>query len=444
MRVDRDLTEGGLVRNIWHLALPLMVTSALQDLFNIVDMIFVGRLGPAAIAAVSVSGILMGVVRMLAIGISTGTVALVSRFVGRKDPQAAHSVVFHSVVLSLMGSVLVGVSGYLFAEPLLVALGAGPEVVPPGVAYLRIMCVGGFTVFFSMTLSASLRGYGDALTPMVALGVASVLNILLDPLLIFGLGPFPRLEAAGSAVATVIARGVATAMLLYSLLRAGRLRLGGARLEAHTMGRVVRIGLFSALRMMSMNVSRIVLVRVVAVFGTMALAAFGIGMRLRLFVIMPGMGFGDAAMVLVGQNLGAGKPARAARSSWITVAFFASLLALIGALFLAFPRAVVGIFNTHPEVLAEGSRFLRIFVLCFLFIDLGVVLGRALEGSGDTVFPMLITGFSLVIVGLSSAWWFARLWGTTGIWVSIALSEAMQGLLMAAWFLAGRWKTRSV
>jgi putative MATE family efflux protein len=443
-RIDRDLTEGKLTRNIWHLALPLMVTSALQDLFNIVDMIFVGRLGPAAIAAVSVSGILMGVVRMLAIGISTGTVAMVSRFIGQKDQLAAVNVMFHSVILSLIGSILIGIVGYYFAGPLLVALGAAAEVVPPGLAYLRIMCLGGLTIFLTMTLSAGLRGFGDAVTPMVALGVASVLNVLLDPLLIFGIGPFPRLGVAGSAAATVIARGVASVMLLYSLLRAGRLRLAGVRFDINMMGRVVRIGSFSALRMLSMNLSRIVLVRFVAAFGTMAVAAFGIGMRLRLFVLMPGMGFGDAAGVLVGQNLGASKPQRAVRSSWIAVVFFACFISVIGLAFILFPQAIIGIFNTHPEVLSLGSRFLRIFALCFLFIDLSVVLGRAQEGSGDTISPMLITGLSLVIVGLPLAWLFSRLWGTTGIWISISATEALQGAMMALWFQAGRWKKRRI
>jgi putative MATE family efflux protein len=311
-------------------------------------------------------------------------------------------------------------------------------------AYLRIMSLGGFTIFFTMTLSAGLRGFGDAVTPMVSLGVASVLNVLLDPLLIFGIGPFPRLGVAGSAAATVIARGVATAMLLYSLLRVGRLRLAGVRFDANIMGRVVRIGSFSALRMLSMNLSRIVLVRIVAAFGTMAVAAFGIGMRLRLFVLMPGIGFGDAAGVLVGQNLGASKPQRAVHSSWITAAFFACFISVIGLALLLFPRAIIGIFNSHAEVLSLGSRFLRIFALCFLFIDLSVVLGRALEGSGDTVSPMLITGLSLVLVGLPLAWLFSRLWGTTGIWISISATEALQGAIMAFWFQAGRWKKQRI
>jgi len=159
---------------------------------------------------------------------------------------------------------------------------------------------------------------------------------------------------------------------------------------------------------------------------------------------MPGMGFGDAALVLVGQNLGASKPQRAAHSSWITVGFYGCLLALIGVLFLAFPRAVIGIFTPHPEVLAEGARFLRIFALCFLFIDLSVVLGRALEGSGDTLMPMLMSGVSLVLIGLPLAWWFSTLWGPTGIWIAIAVSEVVQGVMTALWFQAGRWKKRCV
>ncbi|MGQ9630528.1 MAG: MATE family efflux transporter [bacterium] len=444
----RNLTEGSIVGNIWHLALPLMVASALQDAFNIVDMIFVGRLGPSAIAAVSISGTIVGVVRMIAMGISTGTVAMVARLVGAGDRGAADEVIFQSLILSFLSSAVIAVLGYVLAEPVLRALGAAEDVIPDGVAYLRVMCLGGITIFLTMSLSAGLRGFGDAVTPMKALGLASILNIGLDPLLIFGPGPFPHLGVAGSAIATVIARGVGSALLLWALFREGRRDIGFGRAYDGVgwgiMGRIVRIGVFSSLQMLIMNVSRLVLVRIVAFFGTFAVAAYGIGMRLNLFVMMPGFGFGDAASVLVGQNLGASKPDRAEHSTWIAVGFYACFMVAMGFAFLAYPGEVIGIFNKHPQVVELGTGFLRFFAASLLFMDLSVVLGRALGGAGDTVPPMFIAGIALLAFGIPLAWGFSRLWGTTGVWAAISASNAIQGLGMALWFRMGHWKHKKI
>jgi putative MATE family efflux protein len=445
--VNKNLTEGSLVKNIWHLAAPLMVSSALMDLFNIVDMIFVGKLGPAAIAAVSISGIIMGLIRMVAMGISTGTVAMVSRFVGADERSSAEEIMTQSLFLSFVSSIAVAVTGYLLAEPVLRLLGATEDILPDGTAYLTIMCFGGFTIFLTMTLSAALRGFGDAVTPMRAMGMASLLNVGLDPLLIFGLGPFPRLGVAGSAIATVIARAIGSAYLLWILL-AGQGGIGFGWIRAGVkwdkMKRIIQIGFFSSLRMLSMNLSRIVLVRIVALFGTFAIAAYGVGMRLRLFVLMPGIGFADAASVLVGQNLGASKPERAAYSAWICIGFYAIFLVPIGFAFLVFPQTIIGIFNAHPEVLKLGSSFISIYALSLLFSDLAIVLGRAHDGAGDTVIPMVVTGVSLLGLGIPLAWWFSRIWGINGIWIAIAVSEAAQGVAMAVLFSFGRWKSKAL
>ena len=440
----RDLTQGSLARNIWHLAFPLMISSALMDLFNIVDMIFVGRLGPGAIAAVSMGGILMGLIRMLAMGISTGTVAMVSRFAGQKNVEAAQDVVGQSITLSVICAAVIALLGWFFAAPVLRLLGAAEDVLPDGVAYLRIMCVGGITMFLTMTLGAGMRGFGDAMTPMWAMGIASLLNIGLDPLLIFGLGPFPRMGVAGSAVATVLSRAVGAAILVWALLRGGqgaRLLSGGGE---RYMGRIVKIGSFSALRMLSMNMSRLILIRIVAVFGTFAVAAFGIGLRLRIFVLILGFGLADATSVVVGQNLGAGLADRAERSAWISTLFFGAFVVLISAVFLAVPRAVIGIFNTHPNVVLMGSRFLLFFVPALFMLNFGMVLGRAIEGAGDTVPTMLITSISLIVIGVPLAWWFSRLWGVDGLWVGMALADVLQGIGLIVWFRLGRWKHKKV
>ena len=441
-----DLTKGSLAGNIWKLAAPTLIAYAFMDAFNIVDMIFVGRLGPEAIAAVSISGILMGVIRMLAIGLRTGTVAMVSRFTGSGDHAAARGVIGQSFMLCFIFSIVVALIGLFFSEPLMRALGASDEVVPMGAAYFRIMCVGGITMFMLMTMGGALRGLGDAVTPMIAMGVASLINIGLDPLLIFGIGPFPRLEVAGSALATVIARGVGSVILFWILLRD---RKGGSSMvqlsiQWNLIARIVRIGLFSTLRSLSMNVSRIVLVRIIAVFGTFAVAAYGIGMRMRIFILILGFGLGDAAGVLVGQNLGAGKPMRAAKSAWLATAFYGAFLVLIGIVFLTLSENVIAIFNTHPEVMELGGSYLRYFALSLLFLDLAIILGRALAGAGDTLAPMFITIFALIVVGVPMVWGFSRLWGVRGAWIALAVSEAVQGIGVLLWFRRGKWKVREV
>ena len=450
LEARKDLTSGSLAKSIWHLAVPLVVQGALMDVFNLVDMIFVGRLGASAIAAVSIGGVLMGLIRMLAMGISTGTVALVSRFVGQKNHEAARDVVGQSLVLSVACSVVVAVLGWIFPEPVLRLLGAADDVIPQGVAYLRVVCAGSITMFLTLTLSAGMRGFGDAVTPMWALGVASLLNVGLDPLLIFGLGPFPRWGVAGSAIATVISRAAGAGILLAAL--AGRRRDGrpsGLRVLPRPDGeryfaRIMRIGSFSALRMLSMNLSRLFLVSIVAVFGTFAVASFGIGLRVRIFVMVLGFGLADATAVVVGQNLGAGKPERAERSAWLSVGYLGAVVVLLSAVFLAFPRVVVGLFNTDPEVLDMGSRYLRFFVPALFALNFAIVLARAIEGAGDTLPTMVITAVCLIAVGIPLAWWFSRLWGTDGIWAAIMTADILQGLGTTFVFRLGRWKQKRV
>jgi putative MATE family efflux protein len=442
-----DLTTGSLARGIWKIALPTMVTSALFDLFNLVDMIFVGRLGPSAIAAVSMSGVLMGIIRMIAMGISTGTMALVSRFVGAGDSASAEKVLGQSIALSVISAAAVALLGGLFSEPVLRLMGAAEDVVPQGAAYFRIMCLGGLTMYLTITLGAGMRGFGDAVTPMWALGISSLLNIGLDPLFIFGIGPFPRLEVAGSAVATVIARGVGSVILLYVLLSGGKgIRATGFlpwRGERF-LGRIIRVGSFSTLRMLGMNLSRLVLVRIVALFGTFAVAAFGIGMRLRILVLVLGFGLGNATAVIVGQNLGAGRPDRAERGAWLSMGYYSIFLALISVLFISAPRSIIGIFNTHPDVLRYGTTFLYFFVPSIFFLGFSVIMQRAIDGAGDTVATMVISIAALIVLGIPMAWFFSRWWGVNGVWAALVGSNMLSGLATLIYFRLGRWKRKRV
>jgi len=446
-RRSRDLTEGSIVRNIWHLSWPIMIGNLLQNAFNIVDMIFVGRLGPSAIAAVGMSGIILGILFVAIFGIHMGTVALVARAIGAKRKSEAENVAMQSLILGLFCYVAIAVIGHPLAPYILEMLGASEDVIPQGVGYMRVMFLGSFTMILSITLASVLRAAGDAITPLIILAVSTVVNICLDPLLIFGYWGLPELGVAGSAVATVIARGVGVGIFLWIFHR-GRaivhLSVANAKVDFSTMQRIVRIGVFSSIQAILRNVSGLILTRLVAIYSTYAVAAYVVGMRLQMIVLMPGFGFATAVATLVGQNLGAEKPQRAARTAWITVALGAGIMVFLGIVYIAFSRSIIGVFNDHPEVMKTGVVYLRIIASTFGFIGLAIILGRALNGAGDTVSPMVMTAIGLLGFRIGLSLILAQKMALMGIWFGIASSSIIQGLMVGFWFSTGRWKLKQV
>jgi Na+-driven multidrug efflux pump len=215
-------------------------------------------------------------------------------------------------------------------------------------------------------------------------------------------------------------------------------------LDIRMLWRIVRIGFFGSLQVLLRNLSMLILVKIVSQFGTNAIAAYGIGMRLRLVTMMPGFGFSQAAAVLVGQNLGAKKPGRAAQSAWITVAFYELIMIAFAALLMGFAPAIVRLFNHTPEVVAMGSQFIRIFSLALIFVGLSLVIGRSFNGAGDTLSPMAITGSALLLFQIPLVILLSRYLNTMGIWYGIALADSVEAVLMGAWFLTGRWKHKRV
>jgi len=309
------------------------------------------------------------------------------------------------------------------------------------------MSIGAFTIFFSFFLNSSLRGAGDAITPAKIMMLATVINIGLDPIMIFGLLGFPCLGVAGSALATVIARGVGVAILFwlfFSKRSVLHLSLKHMKLNFNIMGRIIKIGIFGSMEGLIRNISGLVLMRIIALFGTNAVAAFGIGMRLQMLAMMPGFGFANAAAILVGQNLGAEKPERAEKSAWLATGFYEIFLVVMGVIFFVFPRSIIGIFNNYPEVMSIGSIFLRFFAATLVFTGLAIVLGRTLNGSGDTISPMFITGISLFVFQIPLAILLSKSYGIIGVWVAIATANIIQSLVMAFWFNKGKWKYKRV
>jgi len=439
------ITEGGLVRATWRLALPMTVGVLFQDLLSIVDMVFVGSLGANAIAGVAVGGVLLGIVNMLAIGITTGCMALVAQAVGARDRAAAEQVAGQSLLMGAALSVVVAAAGVPLAGHLLRGLGASPDVVAEGKPYLQIMAGGSFAMILSFTFASAVRGAGDAVTPLKIMAVANVVNIELDPILIYGMYGMPRLEVAGSAVASVIATVVALCMLAWVFF-AGRhehfhLRPAHLRVRWRSLWRIFKIGVFGSGQMLIRNVSAIALVRIVALFGPVALAGYGIGMRLWFAVLMPGLGFGTAAATLVGQNIGARKPARAARAAWVAVAMWAAVAGLVGLGYFAFAERLIALFNQQPGVVETGAGFLRWVAFTFAFTALSAVLGRAMSGAGDTFWPMVITGVAMLAVRIPLCYGLARAWhSAAGVWAGMAASNVVQALLFVAAFVWGHWK----
>ncbi|MFH1006652.1 MAG: MATE family efflux transporter [Candidatus Latescibacterota bacterium] len=444
---QRDLTEGSIVRNIWHLALPMMVGNVLQNAFSLVDMIFVGRLGPSAIAAVGMSGVVLGFLFVVIIGIYTGTVALVSRFIGARSPSEAENVAMQSLFLGGFCFAAVAGIGYPLAPYILQVLGAGEEVVRQGIPYLRISFLGSFAMIFSVVLGSVLRAAGDAITPLKIMVLSTVLNIVLDPLMIFGWGAFPALGVAGSALATVLSTSLGTALLLWIFLRGRgvvRLRMAHAHVDFPLMGRIIHIGIFASIQAILRNVSGVILTRLVTVYGTYAVAAYMISMRLQMMVMMPAFGLAGAVATLVGQNLGAGKPDRAARTAWITAAVGFAIMTVFGIAYILFSRSIFGVFTDDPGVVHIGTQILQISAGFFGFIGIAIILSRALAGAGDTLSPMVITAIGLLVIRLALALLFSWKLGLVGIWLGMTAGITIHGVMVAAWFHTGRWKLKRV
>lgn len=443
------ILSGSIPRTLWRLAVPTWIAFVCLNMMGIIDMLFVGRLGATSVAAVGMGGIMIGIVIMLALGVGMGTTALVANAMGRGDRGRADLVTSQAVSMGIILSVLLAALALPLAPGIIRAMGAEADVVEEGAAYLRIVAVGSYALLVHMALASALRGAGDAMTPMKAIIIAIIVNVVLDPIMIFGLFGFPALGVAGSALATVIGRSVGMIILLVTLLgrRESALTMHLSqmwpRLDIFTS--IFRIGIFATGRGMLHNISRLALMRLAAMFGTPAIAAFGIAFRLQMLILGPGKGFGTAAAAMVGQNLGGGQPERAERSGWIATGFALMIGVLFTIGFWIAPSSLIRMFNNDPEVVSAGASLLTWFAASFSLLLMGFVLSEAMTGAGDSLRPMIISGISEVLIALPlSAFLAFRLRNATGIWIGFFVGNVLMGLLSAAAFKKGQWKTVEV
>lgn len=427
----------------------MLIGAVLSNLQSVINLFWVGHLGANAIAAVAVGGTILMLLFPALMGLSTGTVALVSRAIGGGQRADASAAAGQSLLLALIFGGLSGAIGWHYADTLARLLGVEAAVLPDAEAYLRINMVFSFTLYLQVIGAAALQGAGDARTPMWAGVTENILNIVLDPLLIYGLGGFPRLGVPGAAWASMLAQTVAATMVVRGLFaERAAVRIGWHewRPNLKLAWRILRIGLPGSGQMLTRSVMGAVLMRIVAGCGTAAVAAYGTGLRIHMIVLMPAFSLGGAAATLVGQNLGAGKPGRARAAAWLATGLDLIFMFIAIFVMMTFAPHLMRLFNHDPDVIQIGVGYMRTVSPFYVFAALGIVLGRGLNGAGDTFGPMVCTILALWGLQVPLAIWLAKivLPATQGIWWAIGAASLAHGLMITAWFEVGRWKNRKV
>jgi putative MATE family efflux protein len=444
-----DFTAIPIGRAVVLLAVPMVLEMLMESVFAVADVFFVGRLGADAVATVGITESLMTIIYALAVGLSVGAAATVARRIGERDPDGAARAAAQSILFALGIGAVLGATGVLFAPELLHLMGASDDVVRTGSTFARVMigASGGVTLLF--LINAVFRGAGDAAVAMRVLWIANAVNIILGPCLIFGLGPFPRLGVTGAAIGTSIGRWTGVAIQVYVLTRRDArvvLRWAHMRLDTAVMKGILRISGTAMFQNFIATASYMGQVRIIAGFGSAAVAGNTIGIRVILFALLPSWGVSNAAVTLVGQNLGAGKPDRAEASAWKAGLYNTICLGTIGAVFLLFAPIIVRIFTSDAAVGSVGVQCLRIVSAGFLFYGYGMVLTAAFNGAGDTRTPTVINLVSLWILELPLAWLLAHSagLGPSGSFVAMSVGFSTLAFLSAWIFSKGHWKTRHV
>ena len=445
----QDFTTGSLNRAILLLAIPMILEMVLESLFAVVDVFWVGRLGADAVATVGLTESLLSLVFAIGLGLSLSTTAMVARRIGEKDPAAAAVAGVQAIILGVTISVLVGVPCLLYAPALLKWMGASPQIISVGSGYARIALGGGGVIMMLFLNNAIFRGAGDAAIAMRLLWVSNIINLVLDPCLIFGWGPFPKLGVTGAALATFTGRSIGVLYQFYRLLRGTeRIRVlrNQIRVNFQVLLRLLRVSLTGILQFAIAHTSWIGLVRIVSIFGSAALAGYTIAIRILIFVILPSWGLSNAAATLVGQNLGAKQPERAQISVWRTGFYNMLFLGIIGVLFLLFATPVVRLFTNDPVVVPLAATALRILSYGNIGYAYGMVMLQAFNGAGDTVTPTIVHFFGFWLLEIPLAYFLAipTHMGANGVYISIVVAEAAIAAAGILLFRRGRWKGQQI
>jgi putative MATE family efflux protein len=444
----RDFTEGPVGRAIFILAVPMVLEQVMESVFAVVDVFVVAHLGADAVATVGLTESFMTILYALAIGVSIGAGAMISRRIGEKDPEGAAHTAAQVLLFGFIVSIVLGALGALCASRLLALMGGSPGV-QANVAFTRIMLACNASVVMLFLVNAVLRSTGDAAIAMRVLWVANGINIILAPSLVLGLGPFPKLGIMGAAIGTTIGRGAGALWALSILFRPGsriQLQRRHFALDPQLIARVVKLSGSATFQVFIGMASWIGLTRILASFGSSALAGYTIGIRIVIFALLPTFGLANAAATMVGQALGARKPERAEQAVWTAARYAAVFLGLVGALFVIAAGPLVRIFTPEPEVARYGVAALRTIACGFVFYAYGMVVTQSFNGAGDTRTPTWLNLFVFWMFEIPLAWVLSKPvgMGPQGAFLAMTISFSILAVASSALFRRGKWKTRMV
>jgi len=446
---DKDFTSGSIGRAILVLSIPMVLEMIMESVFAVVDIFFVSKLGADAIATVGITESLMTLIYAIAIGFAMATTAVVSRRYGEREYDKAALTGVQAILAAILVSIPIAVLGGVFAPQLLVLMGAEGEIVTEFSIYTTIMFSTNTVIMLIFIINAVFRGAGDANISMRALWIANGINIVLDPVLIFGLWIFPELGIAGAAIATSIGRGIGVLYQIYKLFD-GKTRINVLKKHLITrwdiMSNLIRVSLGGIGQFIIATSSWIGLVRIIAEFGSISLAGYTIAVRILIFSILPSWGMSNAAATLVGQNLGAGKPARAEKSTWYSAFANMVFLGIVGIFFFTNAELLMRIFTTDIAIIEIGAKCLRVMSYGYLAYAFGMVIIQAFNGAGDTLTPTLINLVCFWIVEIPLAYVLAMEFDLAeeGVFYSIVIAETLLGIIGFILFKRGKWKTTQV
>jgi len=446
---SQDYTTIPLGRAVFLLAIPMVFEMIMESVFAVADIYFVGRLGAEAVATVGITESVLTIIYAIAFGLSMATTALVSRRIGEKKSDEAGKEGMQAIITGFCIALLIAIPGVIFAKDMLRLMGASAVIIDELSAYTSIMFGGNVVIMLLFINNAIFRGAGDAAIAMRVLWVANGLNIILDPLLIFGIGPFPEMGIAGAAVATNIGRGVAVVYQLVVLWKGkSRIHLKGVpiKVEWFRIWHLLKISFGGIAQSLVATSSWIFMVRIISNFGSEVLAGYTIGIRIILFSLLPSWGLSNAAATLVGQNLGAKEPQRAEKAVWGVARINLIFLGGLSILFIVFPGWFVRLFSDDLRVIKSGIECLRIIAYGFAFYGIGMVMTQAFNGAGDTRTPTRINVVAFWLVEIPLAYVLAMVFGLeeSGVFYSIIIAEACMTILAAYLFKQGRWKKERV
>jgi putative MATE family efflux protein len=427
----------------------MVAEMVMESVFAVADIFWVSKLGADSVATVGITESMLALIYAVAIGVSISATATVARRTGEKDPEGAASAAVQAIALGIALSIPIGIAGALLAPNLLAYMGGSPALVATGWRYTAIMLGGNVVIMLLFLINAIFRGAGDAAIAMRVLWFANILNIVLGPCFIFGLGPFPELGVTGAALATTIGRGSGVLFQLWTLYR-GRGRVVIQRrhlkLDPAVMLRMLRLSGNAMFQILIGTASWIGLVRIISRFGSAALAGYTIGIRIIVFALLPSWGMANAAATMVGQSLGAGKPDRAERSVWIAGFYNMIFLGVVGLAFVLGAPVLVSLFTSDPAVVPYGVACLRYVSYGFLFYAYGMVLTQAFNGAGDTWTPTWLNLFVFWLWEIPLAYVLAKVlgWGPRGVFLAITVAFSTLAVASAAVFRRGHWKLKKV